>query len=565
MITHIKLENFKRVVSFDTDLDSINVLVGTNNSGKSSVLHGIQFSIMAEVARRVSGRTTVPQSKLLFLPSADFSLLRHGSPYTNYSGATSTLTLIGSTKTDNTLDSVCITLSKGRNFGNISINTTGNNKFRQQVSSSKELYSAYTPGLAGIPLSEKMVSPAVLRNAAANGDANLYLRNILYYIKEEKRITDLNNLIRTVFPDYSLSVPYDPDTEINIPVQVNANGKMLPLELCGTGLLQVIQIMAYAVFFKPKLMLLDEPDEHLHPNNQVLLCAAIKLLVQEMNLQVILSTHSRHMLSALDGDARFIWMKDGAVCPAENSTNFYNVLLDLGAFDAFDEILQGKYKTVVLSEDSDTKYLQTLLEINGCLMSQTLVFPYDGCTHLDSAILLANFIKASAKTCRVIIHRDRDFMTEEEISIIKQRVESAQLPLWITDECDIEAYFTTAEHIAAITGVSIELVNEWLNLIIQNNHVEIQHKFEAKRNDTRQLLYRNGKLKTKTGAEVDWPSFLQLFGKACPTSRKNVVGKFLLKKCNDNIEALAGQKINLLTNSCALQIKSLQDILSAPV
>lgn len=55
MITHIKLEKFKRVIEFETDLDDINVLVGTNNSGKSSVLQGIQFTIMAEVARRVSG------------------------------------------------------------------------------------------------------------------------------------------------------------------------------------------------------------------------------------------------------------------------------------------------------------------------------------------------------------------------------------------------------------------------------------------------------------------------------------------------------------------------------
>lgn len=180
-----------------------------------------------------------------------------------------------------------------------------------------------------------MVSPAVLRNAAANGDANLYLRNILYYIKEEGRLTNLNKLIRTVFPNYSLSVPYDPDTEINISVNVSTGGKTLPLELCGTGLLQVIQIMAYSVYFKPKLMLLDEPDEHLHPSNQVLLCDAIRLLVHEMNLQVILSTHSRHMISALDGDARFIWMKSGTVCTDDQSSNFYNVLLDLGALDSY--------------------------------------------------------------------------------------------------------------------------------------------------------------------------------------------------------------------------------------
>ena len=100
MIKHIKLENFKRVTSFETDLDGINVLVGANNSGKSSVLQGIQFTIMAEVVRRVMGRETVPQEKLLYLPSADFSVLRHGSPYTNYSGLTSSLILKSDTASD---------------------------------------------------------------------------------------------------------------------------------------------------------------------------------------------------------------------------------------------------------------------------------------------------------------------------------------------------------------------------------------------------------------------------------------------------------------------------------
>ena len=137
----------------------------------------------------------------------------------------------------------------------------------------------------------------------------------------------------------------------------------IPLELCGTGLLQVIQIMAYSVYFKPKLMLLDEPDTHLHPNNQILLCDAIKLLVTEIGIQVILSTHSRHMISAFDNEARFIWMKNGEVCNEQQSPDFYNVLLDLGALDEYDRILQGKYTTVILTEDSDTKYLKKSLKL----------------------------------------------------------------------------------------------------------------------------------------------------------------------------------------------------------
>ena len=45
MIKKVKLENFKRVSLFEAELDNINVLVGTNNSGKSSVLQGIHFTI----------------------------------------------------------------------------------------------------------------------------------------------------------------------------------------------------------------------------------------------------------------------------------------------------------------------------------------------------------------------------------------------------------------------------------------------------------------------------------------------------------------------------------------
>ena len=563
MIGHIKLENFKRVTNFDTNLDDVNVLVGGNNAGKSSVLQGIQFTIMAEVVRRRLDTKTVSQDLLWYLPTSDVSLLRHGDPYTVSSGQTSTLTLDSVADESGATDSFNITLSKGRNYGHISVVTTGNNKFRQQVTSFKELYSAYTPGLAGIPLREQLVSPAVLRNAAANGDANLYLRNILYYIKEAGELDKLNYYIHRIFPGYSISVPYDPESDIDISVNVSTDSNSLPLELCGTGLLQVIQIMAYSVYFRPKLLLLDEPDEHLHPSNQILLCNAIKLLTQKMNLQVILSTHSRHMISALDGYARFIWMKNGSVSPENQSSNFYNVLLDLGALDTFDAILQGTYTAVILTEDSDKTYLEKILEANGFDVSKIKLISYNSCSHLDSAIQLALFIKESARDCKVVIHRDRDFMTEDEIDVVKKRVSDEGLPLWITDESDIEAYFTTVAHIAEITGKPEDEVLAWQNKIIQDNHVEIQHKFEEKRKEIRTALYLNNKLKTQLSEEreVKWPEFIKLFGKACPTSRKNVVGKFLLRKCNQNMVLLAGRQVDLLENSSALQIPSLCELL----
>lgn len=47
--------------------------------------------------------------------------------------------------------------------------------------------------------------------------------------------------------------------------------------MIGTGTLQAIQILSYITFYEPKILLLDEPDAHIHPNKQKEL---IQLLIE---------------------------------------------------------------------------------------------------------------------------------------------------------------------------------------------------------------------------------------------------------------------------------------------
>lgn len=558
MITHITLKNFKKVKQFDSDLGKINILVGANNSGKSSVLQGIQFTIMAEVSRRYLNRdTTVPQEKLFYSPASNFTVLRHDGPYTNYSGNTSELIL---TDDSNPAETFGITLKKGRNYGNISISVSSNNKFRQTVTSFNNLYSTYTPGLSGICLREKMIGKAVLRNAAANGDANLYLRNIIYYVSLDKNLDKINELIGKIFDSSKLSVEFNPDNDTDIIVNVISDGKSVPIELCGTGLLQVIQIMAYSIYFKPKLLLLDEPDEHLHPNNQILLCKALKLLVEEYDLQIILSTHSRHIISFMEGEAKYIWMKNGKICDEKIEPLYYNLLFDLGALDTFDGVIKGKFRNVILTEDTDITFMQILLTANNIDLDKTLIYPYKTCGQLDSAILVGNFIKRLAANCNVIIHRDRDFMTEEEVNVIKNKIISEALIPWITRNSDIEAYFTTEKHLSLVTGKEPTEIKLWLNELLKNNHVEIQDAFKNKRNEVKNILYRDGRL--KKNADITWPDTLKLFGNNIPTSLANVKGKFLLKKINGAMHEFVDREIKVATKSDALidpEIKALFD------
>ncbi|MFQ6781274.1 MAG: AAA family ATPase [Coprococcus sp.] len=78
-----------------------------------------------------------------------------------------------------------------------------------------------------------------------------------------------------------MRIPFNPDNDINIQVDIGIKtyeGKNIdvPIEQAGTGMLQILQILAYVLYFEPKLLLLDEPDEHLHPNNQRILAEVLE-------------------------------------------------------------------------------------------------------------------------------------------------------------------------------------------------------------------------------------------------------------------------------------------------
>lgn len=65
-------------------------------------------------------------------------------------------------------------------------------------------------------------------------------------------------------------------------IQTEEGGYLdLPIEQAGTGMLQILQILAYAFYFEPQLFLLDEPDEHLHANNQRILAEVLERISEE--------------------------------------------------------------------------------------------------------------------------------------------------------------------------------------------------------------------------------------------------------------------------------------------
>lgn len=549
-LTKLTVEKFKKVDKVELDLHPLNVIVGGNNSGKSSVLQGIHFSIIAAIASREAGRDTYTQDSLLFCPARNFEDLRHGSPYTNQ--ANFGFLRLSASSPDDGDSQYEVRIYRARNDGNVGCVRRGNPKLGALVASSDSLFSIYVPGLAGIPQAEQFRTESVVRRGVASGDANLYLRNVLWLINEKGKLDELQVWMRGLFPKFHIWLAFDPRMDVFLSVEISttgAAGRRCPLELVGTGVLQALQIFSYVSLFSPRLLLLDEPDSHLHPDNQGLLARALQYIASETSTQIIVSTHSRHLVDALQYDSNFVWLKEGKVFKQGLDLERLPLLMDIGALDSFDRLMAGAIEWVFLTEDSDMSLLRVLVEKTGFPMGATLFFSYKSSSNLEPAKLLASFIKEIAPETEVVIHRDRDFMTDEEKTRMEAKIKACGAHAFVTAGCDLESCFLDPAHLSALLESPVADISVWLDDLAKSSHTELQHLFMRKRDEIKRLLYRDN--------PDDCPDTLSLVGTAVPLPMDKRHGKIMFKKVRGGMSAKFGKSVEIVAASQALMATEL--------
>jgi hypothetical protein len=168
----------------------------------------------------------------------------------------------------------------------------------------------------------------------------------------------------------------------------------------------------------------------------------------ERNVQVLITTHSRHVLDTLHDSAKMLWVQSGKVVEA-GTEDQVDMLLELGALDIKEKLNTGSYNVVVLTEDSVSKLLKTLLNNAGFSETETLLLPYNGVTTIHLLKPLIKQIKATS-TAAIIVHRDRDFMEPDEVLLWKQEITAAGAEPFVTREIDVEGYFATDDYIELI-------------------------------------------------------------------------------------------------------------------
>lgn len=464
-IETVTIRRFKQLEDIPIALQDITVLIGANNSGKSSVLQAIHFAVsVAQTAKMVGEgvawandmfQLSFNPSQLIYSPVADVMSLANGGTLQEARPSRIEISFAAPGGVQCTVG-----IKRGRNR-NIAVSIEGR-ELGERLMNLEHPFTIYAPGLAGVAKEERYLSPGVVRRIVARGDANLVLRNVLHMLSRNPGAwSTFVEDMQTIFKDISIDVAFSENTDEHIQAYFQMpGGPRLPVDAAGTSILQASQILAYIALFRPSVLILDEPDSHLHPDNQRALCDLVFRLAPQRNFQALISTHSRHVLDSMRNRSAVIWLSRGRQVN-EPDIGTTALLLELGALDSVDYFADGELRCVVATEDTFKEPLKALLWSNGFDEDDTEVASYTGCSKLDSAKVLGGFLREKAPHVRLVVHRDRDYMSDRRATRFEADLTSASVGAFLTEHSDVEGYFLNRDHLSFLNpGVAAQRVQE---------------------------------------------------------------------------------------------------------
>lgn len=589
-ITNIAIKDFKRIANLTLDLAPITALVGGNTSGKSSVLQAIQLSTsLLQAAHRPRPRShaniagSVSDEQVSFRPTHNIVDLRRGRPATEREGFDITLSgnmLIDDNRVEKSLS---LKVRRGKN-ANISLRREGDNDFALELANPENNASVFTPGLSGVSTREELKTRGALASSVMQGDANTYLRSLLFHLFEDEadwsenvadiwENADWNNgaitalpeckwkrfclLLNEVYDGARIKVDHDADTEQYVQIIVDYLGQEMPIDLASTGMLQVIQILAYSCFFEPPLLLLDEPDAHLHADSQTKLLSALLGLSDRLGTRILLTSHSPQLIQKMnrqDG-IQVVWMEGGAKVELDDQNMpAIPLMMSLGAMGLGSEAFSPEKTVILLTEDKRTDLVKIFAQSNGANDSFAYL-SYNGCNNLQGARQLAVLLRDLRPETKIIIHRDRDYRTENELNFEKSLFSSwlmaegaSQIVEVFTNLNDIEHKFASIEHLSLVfPDTNVDQLQECIDRAISEKRDDFVSKLDRARMVISDRLYTERmKGKTDKWQEADMPN-------VCPPARQfrpangqdpfqfeSCHGKELEKRVRDKLHDLVG-------------------------
>lgn len=296
--TSVRLHRYKAFRDFSLSLQRFNVLVGPNNSGKSTVLGA--FRILAEGIRKGCARNPV------FVPGPDGETRGYSVDLQDIPVSTENVFF---DYDDSQPASVTFRISNGnelvlffpeRGVCSMICRTPGRpitstSLFRSQFNVS----IGFVPILGPVEHDEPLYQKEAARLALLTYRAARNFRNIWHHYPDD--FDEFRALIRSTWPGMDIARPEIDTTHEKTLLHMFCPEERIPREIfwSGFGFQVWCQMLTYIVRGRnSSLFMIDEPDIYLHADLQRQLLGILKTLGPD----ILIATHSTEIISEADPD-----------------------------------------------------------------------------------------------------------------------------------------------------------------------------------------------------------------------------------------------------------------------
>ena len=293
-ITSVDFQNFKAFESFSLRISNLSILVGPNNSGKSTILSA--FRVLVAGLRRARSKTPElldgPNGRMFGYPVNHESLpISFENVHTDYADTDTAVTF----KLSNN-NKLILFFPKDGGCNLIPISE------RCRVSSPKMFKQEFpvtvgvVPVLGPVEHRESILTEDTVRQDLSTHRASRHFRN--YWLHNPEGFDKFSSLVAKTWPGMDIQFPRRVD-QLNRELVMFCGEDRIPRELywCGFGFQVWCQLLTHISRSRSdSIIIIDEPEIYLHPDVQRQLLG----ILRDTGPSVLLATHSTEIMGEAD-------------------------------------------------------------------------------------------------------------------------------------------------------------------------------------------------------------------------------------------------------------------------
>ena len=497
-IQTIQIKNFKAFQDVTINLNSdVNIFTGKNNSGKTTILEAVAlwhecFNKLVRQARRATenykkGDYILGNTQEKYFPFNEINSVR--SP--NFEDIfyqqqkNDKVEIIAKLKHEEVDLEIGFEIgSSGLNYVIVLMNYSTYNftKFNDsfvQFPSPIGLY--YASPVSTIRQQERFVTNPQILEAIQIRESASILQNRLYSLYRNTKnlslyqsfLSDLSYIIfdNQQAIEFYINSNIQKNTRVIVDFRIHPRDTEKDISLLGSGTLQIIEILLNLYSHEQNtdfnLILLDEPDSHIHYDIQKRLLIILTKFSQQRN-QLLITTHNEALIRSSELSHLF-HLENAAnhVYHSLNNTEIQNldprfkgiypmatnpIISSLGNTNGLDFINAIEADRLIFVEGQDDARAIYLLLQKGVSPRNTKKYVFwvlNGISHVFKEILSYKTVFSAIKNNKTLWEKsfliiDRDFLSDEHCQTIKEQMqEKLGLESYITEAYTLEATLLT--------------------------------------------------------------------------------------------------------------------------